>query len=339
MPKTMDRDLIDCLRRANPYVEHYVEISAPDVGVVLRRPDQFVTLMVPGSMTPADSLVTGERGLELAVTSATLASFTGTQSSYDLNSENAQRRLKGMRWEVDSSFNRAVLRSFTAKITRQFVVPFAPPPLDFELQIFKWTRVPGGMRGPGGELTPFTKWIPAPLLNPSAIVPAASIPWVSNAASINFPLRNYGLAVDGEPPRNVSPDQVGEPNNYYFSVRPINPPQATGLFSWKTDTGSSHDVAGVGAFERVFWNRESEDQEWAETAYGDIPTCTIEIDTYPSPGQAVFAVDLARDPVPGAIGRVVLEGLFPRGTTTTLEISDSGPSGPWVPVKNGDLVT
>jgi hypothetical protein len=62
MPRAIDKDLLDCLERANPYTEYRIEISQPDTGQVLRRQDQYLKRPALVSMTPALSLAASPRG-------------------------------------------------------------------------------------------------------------------------------------------------------------------------------------------------------------------------------------------------------------------------------------
>lgn len=332
MPKSIDRDLLDCLRRPNPNVEYRVEISAPDVGRILRRPDQFGGPELV-SMTPANSLVAGTRGLTLSASSSNLANFAGVGSSYDLNREDPQRRLKGMRWTVDPAFDRGVLRSFTARIKRSGSWWTSGVGLDFTLDVHRVTRIPGKRSG-GGD---WVEYVFPKLL--SVTLTAASIVWDGNDATLTFPLQNYGVVIDNGPPDSVSPDQTSELPAYYFVVRPEKPPATTGLFSWYVDTATTRAIAGVGTFERVFWNRDSENEQWAQQVFADVPSCTIAINNYVPTGQAVYAIDLGRVPAAGTTGRVVFERHHPRNTVATLEISYAGPAGPWTPILNEDIIT
>ena len=412
MPKSIDRDLLDCLRRPNPNVEYRVEISAPDVGLILRRPDQFIggtSKMVPGSMSPAGSLMSSIYGsLGLVATGANLAAFTGTASFYDLNREDPGRRLKGMRWTLAPGFNRARLRTFTARVRQISIGVTSPPALDFELQIYRVTRTPGRYTAPvkqgsgtvarsslgaltfsvdifsednpinigdsvdvdidgvtygytildvvssstatigageaGGTWTARTfrrevdRFDYAFNSLITTTVMAANIVWAGGDATITFPLQNYGVAIENGLPDTISPDRTSELPAYYFVVRPVNPPVLNSLFSWKVDTVSSRAIDGVGSFERVFWNRETVNDQWIQTSFADVPSCTVEIDTYPASGQAVYEIDLGRMPSAGTIGRVVSEGHLPRGTVVTVEISYTGSGGPWYPIKNADEI-
>ena len=339
MPKQIDRDLLDCLRRPNPYVEYRVEISAPDVRLVLRRPDQFIgadSLMVSGP-TPANSLATGiGQSLQLAPTSVALASFLGESSSYDLNKEDPQRRLKGVSWKVDPTFNRGVLRSVVVRLKRIPVAGVYYYPLDFELQIFRVTRIPGTIGA-----TAVSRYVHHQLLNPGVVVKNANIVWSGSPqkATITFDLQNYGIIVDNGPPDAVSPDQTTELPNYYFVVRPTNPPKTNSLFQWMVDTTTSRTIAGVGTFERSFWNRDSDQEEWKEQVFADCPYFVLNVESYPASGQAVYALDLGRAPAAGTTGQEVFERTVPRGTTALYEIATAGSSGPFTPLTDGDLVT
>src|SRR4051812_32229211 len=141
MPRPIDRDLRDCLERANPYTEYRIEISQPDVSQVLRRVDQFTQAPSLVSMTPAASLAASARGaLILAPTLTALQSFAGVLSSYDLNGENAQRRVKGLAWTMDKAFSRCTLKSIQAKVQRVAFAGFYFE-ADIECQIFRITKI------------------------------------------------------------------------------------------------------------------------------------------------------------------------------------------------------
>src|SRR3954464_8669343 len=144
MPRTVSPELLDCLRRANPYTEYRAEISEPDAVRIIRRPDEYLgTPPLVGAMVPANSLSADAQGsLILTPSTSLLASFTGEQSSYDLNGEDPTRRIKGAAWTMDAAFSAAKLRNVTARVQRVALAGLFFP-LDFELQIFRVTKTPG----------------------------------------------------------------------------------------------------------------------------------------------------------------------------------------------------
>ena len=339
MPRDVSQELLDCLRRPNPYVEMRIEISTPDVSLILRRPDQWLGIDSPivGAPDPADSLVVGVSGaLELSSTEEALVDFTGTQSSYDLNREDPQLRVKGLSWDVDSAFERAVLSSFVARLKRE-AAWWAGSGLDFELQIFRVTKTPG-VKG----TTQFVEYVHRPLLSPAAVIKAADITWsggTPDTATLTFLLQNYQLAVDSGPPDSVSPQQTSELPNYLFVVRPVNPPSTTGLHSWYTDTASSRDVADIGMFKRVFWARDDANDQWVAVDEGDVPSATINLLSYVPTGQAIYEIDLGAVPSADATGRLVFERKLPPGTSAAVEISTAGSAGPWTAIENEEEIT
>lgn len=344
MPKALHPELADCLRRPNPYIEKIIEISAPDVSTVLRRPDQLLgadSLLVEGSTTPANSFSNGPGGgLQMAGTSSVLTQFTGEQSSYDLNKEDPQRRLKGLSWKLDAGFSRAVLRNFVARVGRNGLLA---PQSDFELQIYRVMRTPGvrlktNANSQQTTSTAWTEYAFTPLLPNPAVVKAAAITWASNEAWLTFPLANYNLVLENLLDSAVSPDQTGEMPNYYFVVRAISIGSATGLFQWLTDTASSQVVADVGTFKRVFWARNSDQEQWVPTEDTSTPNFRLEVETFPATAQAVYVCDLGRAPVDGAIGRAVFERRLPAGCEAELEISTDGAAGTFTAITHGDVI-
>lgn len=340
MPRTVHPLLRDCYERANPYTEYHVEVSEPDVGKIIRRADEFVT---PVSMTPASSLAAAARGaLTLAPSTAALASFTGNQSSYDLNGEDAQRRIKGVSWTLDPAFTRATLKTVQAKVQRVGALGAAYP-ADFELQIFRITKTPGvkqkNVGTPQYTSTAWTEYAFAPLLNPAPVIKSGAITWDgSNKATLNFDCTNWGLVLENSLVRPVAPDQVGELPEYLVVVRLAGKaPAGTGHYRWLVDTATSRTVSGIGTFERTWWARESDQEQWARTAYADVPAITVSVESYPATGSAVFAIDQGRAPNAEAVGRVVFERSVPVGTSLALALSTAGATGPWTTVTHGDI--
>ncbi|MEX1185325.1 MAG: hypothetical protein WEA80_01890, partial [Gemmatimonadaceae bacterium] len=333
-------DLLDCLRRPNPYTELVTEISAPDTSDVLRRPDQFTDPANLLSQTPASSLSTSSRGpLQLASASTALAAFTGeTSGRFNLHREDPNKRLKGVGWELDKDFVRAVLRTVTTKIYRGVLWPA----VDFELQIFRVTRTPGLRYKPNSTTgTPWNVHSFTPLLSPAPVRKWADLTWVGGKAELSYDLTSHGLVIENTPEQAVSPDQTGELPKYYFVVRPVNMQQTEGeRFGWLVDTATARTIAGVGTFKKTYWRRNSGDdtQQWEEDTYDECPYINVTVEQFQASSEAVYALDLTKTPAAGTTGRVMFERLLPPGTSASLALSTAGSGGPWTAVKHGDVV-
>lgn len=347
MPRTLDPDLLDCLRRENPYTEYRIEISQPDVGNILRRNDQFTQAPSLVSMTPANSLAASARGaLVLSPTLAALQSFAGVTGSFDLNAEDRDgtRRYKGMGWTVDPAFSRVTLKGVLAKVER---VLWAGTPFDtdFECQVFRVTKTPGVKQSnvgtPQYQSVLWTEYTFTPLLSPAPTLKASAQTWDgSNRATLNFDLTNWGLILENSPARAITPDQVGELPEYLIVVRLAGkPPPGTGHFKWRLDTVSARTVAQVGTFERVWWARENDQDQWVRNAYADVPNITLNVESYPATGQGVYLIDQGAAPGADSSGRVDFQRGVPPGTGATLELSTAGSGGPWTVAKHGDVVS
>jgi hypothetical protein len=342
MPRSIHPELLDCLRRPNPYTEIRTEVSSPDVGQILRRPDQF-TGSQRVSISPANSMAVSANGaLQLAPSSVALADFPGVQSStaFDLNKEDPGRRHKGLSWTVSPAFSRATIRSFAARVGRNAIGALFNR-TDFQLEIFRVTRTPGviqkSVRGVV-TVTPRIEYTFRQMLSSPAVIKGVNIVWVANRATLVFDLSAYGLVLENNPDPAPGPDQVGDLPNYYFILSPLNGPGGTGAFFWLQDTGTSPTVANVGTFSKIFWERNHEADPWVQntTAPSGPPSSTITVDAVATTSQAVYSINLGRAPSAGALGRVVFERSLPPGTTALLEISTAGTGGPWTAVKHGD---
>lgn len=344
MPRPIDKDLRDCLERANPYTEYRIEISQPDVSQVLRRTDQFTQAPSLVSMTPANSLAASARGaLILAPAVGALASFPGVLSSYDLNGESPQRRVKGVAWTMDKAFSRVTLKSIQAKVQRVALggLYFEA---DFECQVFRITKTPGVKQAnvgtPQYQSIAWTEYTFTPLLTPAPTLKASAQAWDgSQIATLNFDLTNWNLTLDNSPAKAVGPDQVGELPEYLIVVRLAGkPPAGTGHFRWLVDNASARTIANIGTFERVWWNRSSDQDQWVRTSFADVPNITVNVENYPATGQGVYFIDQGKAPGATSTGRVDFQRSLPPGTSATLEISTAGAGGPWTSVKHGDVV-
>lgn len=347
MPRFVDRDLLDCLERANPYTEYRIEIAEPDVGQVLRRQDQFLSAPSLVSETPASSLSASARGgLILTPTPAALAAFAGTAGNYDLNSADATStsRYKGLSWTIDPAFSRAGLKSILAKVQATAFAGFFFDQT-FECQVFQITRTPGVKVKNVGTAqyseVAFVDYAFSQLLTPAPTVEVTAAQWNANSTqSLNFDFSNFGLILENAPSRAVSPDQTGVLPEYLVVVRLVGKSAIpNGTYKWRTDTVASHVVAGVGTFDRVFWARNDETSQWAKQIFTDVPNIAINIDSYPVSGQGVFLVDLGAAPRIDSTGRIEFQRALPPGTAATVELSTAGTGGPWTPVKHGDDLT
>jgi hypothetical protein len=315
---------------------------------IIRRPDEYLgTPPLVGAMVPANSLSTDAQGsLILTPTTAALAGFTGEQSSYDLNGEDPTRRIKGAAWTMDAAFSAAKLRNVTARVQRVALAGLFFP-LDFELQIFRVTKTPGNKEkyNPANQqvqVTAFTDYSFTPLLNPAPVIKSAAIAWDGTQKStLNFDLTNYALVLENTPSRAAAPDQAGELPRYYFVVRVINNPKGTGFFKWLLDTASARTIANIGTFQRSWWARNNDQEQWVETLFADVPTFAVNVETYPASGQAIYLIDVGKvpDTARGSIGRIAFERSIPPTSTAQLEISTAGSGGPWTIVKHGDAVS
>jgi hypothetical protein len=346
MPRTLHPELRDMIERPNPYSEYRIEIVEPDVSQVLRRQDQFLAAPSLVSMSPALSLSASARGALILTPSTTaLATFAGILGSFDLNTEDQNRRVKGLSWTIDSAFSRATLKSILAKVQ---AIPIAGSfffDQTFECQIYQIVKTPGIKTSNVGssnyQSTAFTRYDFAQLLTPAPVVTVTAAQWgVSAIQQLNFDFSNFGLILENIPTRAASPDQTGTLPKYLIVVRITGKTLGgTGHFRWLTDTVASHSVGAVGTFDRVFWAKDSDDAQWVEAVSGDVPNCIVNIETYPSTGQGIYLIDQGAVPRATSVGRIELERSLPAGTAVTAELSTAGSGGPWTPVLHGDVVS
>lgn len=339
MPRTLDPALLACLERENPSAELYVEITAPNVSRVLRRPnDQLLLSPDPQvSLTPAASIVSAPSGgVALASTSSTLVSFlAGGSGAANVDQEDPATRIKGVSWAVDPAFDRAVIRSFTARLRRSS----SSLTSSFELQVYRASGQWGVLKKEDGTLRAFFFWNFVPMLAVPAVVRSSNITWTANVADVVFDLTTAGLVVDGSKEGLPSNSFSGRPT-FYFSVRRITP-AGLGVFTWQADAVTSRTVAGVGIFDQTWWSRTRAGDAWAQTNFGQVPQCSIQVESYNPAGgfaQAVYKIDLGATPAAGTVGRIRFERSTPLGTVALLELSTAGSGGPWVTVADGDPV-
>jgi hypothetical protein len=343
----VDPDLLDCLRRPDSYTEYAVEVSAPDVGQVLRRAnDQFLTDPpgVPGTQTGAFAqAATG--GLQLATTPVQIVAF-GTGASpgeISVGPDNEQRQLKGLAWKVDPTFARAVARTFTARLLDTFggppYSPFYRAAIDWQLQIYRVTRTPGTLVTPGALPTLAAQYAFTPLLSPAPIVKGPTVTWDGlNQAVVSWDLSPYALAFESTPTGGIDPTVPTELPIYLFVINGLNVGAEAQNFHWLLNTTTPQAVASVGTFMRETWSRTTDDGLWKASDAADTPMCTISVDSYGVNGSKVYHIDLGRAPTAGTQGRVVFERNLPRGTAAAVELATVGSTGPWTAVLDGDVI-
>lgn len=337
MARVLSRRMLACLRRANPIVETRVEVSAPDLSDIQRRIDQF------SNSNPSNAFaIAASGGITIPATSSNLANFPGTSTFYNLAIEDPSRRLKGMGWQLDATFVRAKLRTFTARIQRDtgnlFILTYRP---DFQLQIYRVTRTPGVITQ-NNQSKPYTDYAFSPLLSTPPVIKFSNVSWTGTGiganATLAFDLSNYGLSVENVPGQSYSADSAGELPKYFFVLTIVGNIKANNAFRWLIDSTSTRTLAGIGTFNRTFWARDSDQAQWQENASADVPSATVAIDSNSASAQGVYAIDLGAVPDPSSTVRAVFERSVPAGTTATAEIATAGATGPWTAIKNGDTI-
>lgn len=345
----MTAELRACYERANPRVYRYVELSTPDVGVILRRAsDQFFTTppLVAGSMVPAGSLSAQPAGgLHLTPTVVNIATVNESDinGGTDVRPFPLELHRKGMGWTPNPAFVRGTLRSFSARVRRTLVFGHAYR-TRWELQIYRAVGTPGVLRydippgsppGTQPREVRFTDWTFQELLSPSAIVPHIDVAYDGNqVAWVTWPLENWGLLLENVPPPG-SADVAYQVNEYLFVVTALDvPPTADDKAKWLFNN-AVQGIAGVGTFRRVWWERPNPEPhtEWKRTAYNDCPAFKLDIDGYTPAGgmaEAIYTIDLGRVPVAESQGRIVFEASKPSGTTAELALSTFGSGGPFI---------
>lgn len=351
MPRAMHPTLREMLERENPRVDYHIEVAAPDVGLTIHRADdQYFTSppLVAGSIAPAGSLVASPSGgLSLAATSLQLANFEVEAGMTDIRPFPRDKHLKGLGWSVDAAFDRATLRNFQARIARKVLGFGVRPRSRVQLQIYRATGIPGRLVYENGTTRKRTEWTFTPMLNPPALLTAAQLDPLWEAASggferawVNFDLTYAGLPLVNT--RNFGGADISiAPPVYYFELIALDiPVNADDWFRWLLGAGRTV-IANVGSFERRWWDRPNpETDEWKETLWGDQYLFRLNIDQYNPAGgvaEAIYAVDLGRVPVAAAAGRVVFDRSTPPGTNATLELSTAGAAGPWTLVTDGSV--
>lgn len=345
--RTIAPVLEQCLRRANPNVATFVELSAPDKGssVLRRAADQFLAAPSLVSMTPALSAVASPAGaLTLASTATNLITqYTSTGGGYGMPQEQDTDLLRrGVSWQLDRAFPGAILRRVTARL--KWLIPAEGT--DVKLQIYRVHAQAGVMQrlvNTSTVETPAIEYTFTPLLNQPVVRKLADIVPIwdgARQADVVFDLTNYRLAIDPRSSDPPGPGFTGDLAELLFVISTTR--QGKGDFvQWQTDTTSATTVAGVGLVRDTTWARVRYGDAstlWAVSHSGAALTFKLDIETYSPTSQEVYALTLPQLPSTGSVGRVVFErGILP-GTSAALDLSTAGAGGPWTPVENAAIV-
>jgi hypothetical protein len=352
MPRIMDPVLSMVHERANPQTCYFTEVNAPDVARVLRRAeDEFLQ---PVSQTPASSITADPAGaLTMASTALQVANFpVDDDASVNLNVSNpSPKDFRGLRWGIVSTFGRAVLKTFTAKIRRAGLEKN-----DLALQIYRLQGEPAEgvtqrvvVLGVVGTSAPSfaIKWSFIPLLHQPAIWKHNEAAYSAGKAFVTFDLTkdHFEFGRSNAPVANF--DQAGEDQAYYFVITPLGQ-SSNDTYFWERDRTTSRTVAGIGSFQDIWWrrNNDTDPYGWALEIDGHngyvanaVPTCSVSIENYAATAQAIYALTLPATPQAASVGSVVFEAGLPTGTAATFELSTAGSGGPWTVMKHGDVVT
>lgn len=347
MARTVAPELRACYERENPYTEVGVEVTAPDVGKLIRRPEEYTTAPTLVSMSPAaDSLVAAPSGgVYVKPAPSTLAAFATDATDYIALKQAAQGFFgRALAWHVDPAFDRAVLRSITVNLLR---VPaagstyFAPAVI---LQIWRAAAQVGEITtfdNGTPKRTPYTQWSFAPLI-PGGLRAAPTTVWGpskgNTSSTLTFDVSGYGIVIDGS--REGLPSNLADGRATYYIELSTDFGTADTI-RWTLNKNSGRSLAGIGSFGAVQWSKSSAADPGTLTDIDGVPNITLAIDQYNPAGgfaRAVYLVDLGRVPTPGTTGRVRFERALPLGTAATLELSTAGSGGPWTAVTEGAAV-
>jgi hypothetical protein len=351
MPRTLPPRLEQMLRRANPNVATFVELSARDQAKLLRRQDQFLAGPTLVSMTPAASAVASPSGaLTLAATDALLIDQYTDNGIYNIPQEDGgPTLLHTVAWRLDPAFGGCVLSSVTVLLKWAGLFNNNP---DVRLQIYRASQVAGVLQRREGTSiveSKLTKISFAPLLAEPVMVrfldllaAGAIIPSGGGGfADVTFDLTPYRLEITPLSSPPPGPDQTGELPELYFSITTIGHNAGTPV-EWRYDTTSAQNIASVGFVREKTWTRSNPDDPasvWAPNENGRAMTFKLKVQQYAATSQEVYAVTLPTLPSADSTGRIVFEASEPRGTSAALELSTAGTGGPWTAVKSGDIVT
>lgn len=343
MPRTVDPTLRMMYERVNPYVQEFVEIATPDTGQVLRRWTDQLSVNPPRlSETPASTTQPSPGGgIMLKATLANLATLnTDNAAGITLDIPDTSRFIRGVGWTLPSDWKPTRIRRFSAKI-KNFSSFLANP--IFELQIYRMRGVPGRVvnSATGAVIAQLVQYTPTPLLSQPARIRQAFIS--GGIIDLLWELSAFELDIEHRNVPAPSLSQVGEIPEYIFEVS-ITDPIYKNFLEWRIDNTSSRSPAGLGTFQDVLWNHSNPSDPtsvWQRTAFNQVPCFKIDIDTYPSTSQEVYALTLPKVPGAASTGRVVFirENPAPVGDGgALLELATAASTGPWTAVTHGDLV-
>jgi hypothetical protein len=339
------------LERANPNVDTFVEVSAPDQARILRRaPDQFLTGTGSGgplvSTTPGASAAASPGGaLLLAATDTQIVNQYTDNAIYNIPQEDGgPTLLHTVGWKLDAGFGGCVLSSVTVLLHWTSIL-FTKRP-NVKLQIYRARRTAGVLQRQSGSSVVETLQVQTsfvPLLPQPAVVRYADIAGslVGGFGDITFDLTNYRVQIDplsGPPP---GPGETGDLPEIYFSVTTDQQSAGTQV-EWRADTTSSRTIAGVGNVREVTWTRSNPDDPasvWVENIGARTMTFRLKVRQFVATSQLVYAITLPALPDAASTGRIVFERGLPAGTSATAELSTAGTGGPWTAVQNGDLMS
>jgi hypothetical protein len=345
MPRTIDPQLRVMYERANPYTRDIVEVSAPDVGLVLRRwTDQFSVNPPRVSESPGGSSQQSPSGaLSLTRSAQVLANMYTDNASepYKFGLPDTAHIIKGVGWQLADALEPVRLRKFTAKIKSLGTLHNT----DFELQIFRMRGIPGRVvRNAGGGITDqIIQYVPTPLLPNPAHVPNPYLIAAPGVTDLVFDLSTYQFDAERRSVPMASLVQPGEVPELIFAIW-VTDPVAANAYEWRIDNTSTRSIVGVGTFQEVSWNRANADDPsslWAPTRPAQVPAFKLEVESYAATSAEVYAITLPRAPSANAntIGRINFQPSKPRGTSATVELSTAGSGGPFTAVKHGDVVS
>jgi hypothetical protein len=346
MPRTLDPMLRQALERSNPNVGIYAEITAPDVGLVLRRwEDQFSVNPPRVSESPAaSSISTPSGGLTIAQSASptAIAQRTANNAQIGVTSDEVKVIGPALMWTPDQGLKPVTLRRFIAHVKKTLLGGLALP-LDWQLQIYRPRAIVGTLTRQQGTSTiiqdarqwTFEKQLPTP-----AIWKYDVGAWPAGTAEgdISFDLTPYNYSVHGFAP---SPPTAGTIDLPYllFVVQPV---RFQSFFAWRVDSTTAITTAGIGKFQQLTWTKSTDPNkpdDWIEgTPLNQAPMFQLFVNDYQASTQEVYAIDLGAVPSTPTVGRIEFEAPTPSDTTSLLELSTAGSGGPWTAVKHHDVV-
>ena len=338
MPRVVQPPLRQMYERANPSVQEIVEVSRPDVGLVLRRwTDQFSASPPRVSESPASTTQASPNGgLQLKASLTNLVTMHNDDGiNQALGTPSLGTVLRGVGWRLDDALKPVRLRRFTAKLHVQGTLGSGT---DFELQVFRMRGVPGKVvkDATGLVVSEVIQYTPTPLLPHPLRLP---MPFTVQDQTLDavWDLSPYQLYAEH---RNVPPPSAvyaGEVPELIFAIWTTNPAVGN-RYQWIIDNTSTRDVS-VGKFRDVAWARANERPEtaWVRSEQNQVQSFILDVDSYSATSTNIYTLALPRAPDADSatIGRVVFERRTPEGTSATIEISTAGSSGPWTAATDG----